>query len=202
MCIRDRYMNMNTLYYCLAVARNKDGTEDGFKAIGGVNIPDNDPPVLTVTGGKANATGTGWSGTVTLSFSENLYWLSEDRQTLKEVWTKKPENATQGQKAVYILDEAFGIGGSAAKKLKLASGALASPSGTFTFSYEGVVEGDTLVFFTTGYASDMNMNGRGMEAKTKTILTYVTEAGGTGQFLTNGRFVITQGAIEGDSPTT
>lgn len=197
----EQYMNMNTLYYCLAVARNKDGTEDGFKAIGGVNIPDNDPPVLTVTGGKANATGTGWSGTVTLSFSENLYWLSEDRQTLKEVWTKKPENATQGQKAVYILDEAFGIGGSAAKKLKLASGALASPSGTFTFSYEGVVEGDTLVFFTTGYASDMNMNGRGMEAKTKTILTYVTEAGPGGPF-TIGHFVITQGAIEGDSPTT
>ena len=198
----EQYMNMNTLYYCLAVARNKDGTEDGFKAIGGVNIPDNDPPVLTVTGGKANATGTGWSGTVTLSFSENLYWLSEDRQTLKEVWTKAPATPAEKKKAVYILDEAFGIGGSAAKKLKLASGALASPSGTFTFSYERVVEGDTLVFFTTGYASDMNMNGRGMEAKTKTILTYVTEAGGTGQFLTNGRFVITQGAIEGDSPTT
>ena len=87
-------------------------------------------------------------------------------------------------------------------QLMLEDGAFASPSGTFTFSYEGVVEGDTLVFFTTGYASDMNMNGRGMEAKTKTILTYVTEAGGTGQFLTNGRFVITQGAIEGDSPTT
>ncbi len=133
----------------------------------GVNIPDNDPPVLTVTGGKANATGTGWSGTVTLSFSENLYWLSEDRQTLKEVWTKAPATPAEKKKAVYILDEAFGIGGSAAKKLKLASGALASPSGTFTFSYEGVVEGDTLVFFTTGYASDMNMNGRGMEAKTK-----------------------------------
>jgi len=179
----EQYMNMNTLYYCLAVARNKD------------------PPVLTVTGGKANATGTGWSGTVTLSFSENLYWLSEDRQTLKEVWTKKPENATQGQKAVYILDEAFGIGGSAAKKLKLEDGAFASPSGTFTFKYEGVVEGDTLVFFRTGYASDMNMNGRGMEAKTKTILTYVTGTGTT-NFLTNGHFVITQGAIEGDSPTT
>ena len=198
----EQYMNMNTLYYCLAVARNKDGTEDGFKAIGGVNIPDNDPPVLSVTGGQPIPTDKGWSGTVTLSFSENLYWLSEDRQTLKEVWTKKPENATQGQKAVYILDEAFGIGGSAAKKLKLEDGAFASPSGTFTFRYEGVVEGDTLVFFRTGYASDMNMNGRGMEAKTKTILTYVTEAGGTGQFLTKGRFVITQGAIEGDSPTT
>ena len=198
----EQYMNMNTLYYCLAVARNKDGTEDGFKAIGGVNIPDNDPPVLSVTGGQPIPTDKGWSGTVTLTFSENLYWLSEDRQTLKEVWTKKPENATQGQKAVYILDEAFGIGGSAAKKLKLEDGAFASPSGTFTFKYEGVVEGDTLVFFRTGYASDMNMNGRGMEAKTKTILTYVTEAGGTGQFLTNGRFVITQGAIEGDSPTT
>ncbi len=197
----EQYMNMNTLYYCLAVARNKDGTEDGFKAIGGVNIPDNDPPVLSVTGGQPIPTDKGWSGTVTLSFSENLYWLSEDRQTLKEVWTKKPENATQGQKAVYILDEAFGIGGSAAKKLKLEDGAFASPSGTFTFRYEGVVEGDTLVFFRTGYASDMNMNGRGMEAKTKTILTYVTEAGPGGPF-TIGHFVITQGAIEGDSPTT
>ena len=197
----EQYMNMNTLYYCLAVARNKDGTEDGFKAIGGVNIPDNDPPVLTVTGGKANATGTGWSGTVTLSFSENLYWLSEDRQTLKEVWTKAPATPAEKKKAVYILDEAFGIGGSAAKKLKLEDGAFASPSGTFTFKYEGVVEGDTLVFFTTGYASDMNMNGRGMEAKTKTILTYVTEAGPGGPF-TIGHFVITQGAIEGDSPTT
>ncbi|KAB5102771.1 S-layer homology domain-containing protein, partial [Bacteroides thetaiotaomicron] len=197
----EQYMNMNTLYYCLAVARNKDGTEDGFKAIGGVNIPDNDPPVLSVTGGQAIPTDKGWSGTVTLTFSENLYWLSEDRQTLKEVWTKEPVNATQGQKAVYILDEAFGIGGSAAKKLKLEDGAFASPSGTFTFKYEGVVEGDTLVFFRTGYASDMNMNGRGMEAKTKTILTYVTGTGTT-NFLTNGHFVITQGAIEGDSPTT
>ena len=61
---------------------------------------------------------------MTFSFSENLYWLSEDRQTLKEVWTKEPVNTTQGQKAVYILDNAFGIGGSAAKKLKLESGAL------------------------------------------------------------------------------
>lgn len=78
---------------------------------------------------------------MTLSFSENLYWLSEDRQTLKEVWTKAPATPAEKKKAVYILDEAFGIGGSAAKKLKLASGALASPSGTFTFSYERVVEG-------------------------------------------------------------
>ena len=197
----EQYMNMNTLYYCLAVARNKDGTEDGFKAIGGVNIPDNDPPVLTVLNGGAKLTDKGWSGSVTLSFSENLYWLSEDRQTLKEVWTKKPENATQGQKAVYILDEAFGIGGSAAKKLTLTSGALASPNGTFTFSYEGVKEGEALVFFSSGYASDMNMIGRGTEARTKTILSYVTEAGPGGPF-TIGHFVITQGAIEGDSPTT
>ena len=65
------------------------------------------------------------------------------------------------------------------------------------------MEGDTLVFFTTGYASDMNMKRTWDGSKDKkTILTYVTEAGGTGQFLTNGRFVITQGAIEGDSPTT
>lgn len=62
------------------------------------------------------------------------------------------------------------------------------------------MEGDTLVFFTTGYASDMNMNGRGMEAKTKTILTYVTEAGGTGQFLTNGRLSLRKVRLRGILP--
>lgn len=196
-----QYMNSNTMYYCLAVARNKDGVEDGFKAIGGVNVPDNTPPVLTVSGGKASPTATGWSGTVTLSFSENLYWLSEDKQTLKEVWTAEPSTLYQKNKAIYILDDAVGIGGSAASKLKLASGVLTSPSGTFTFTYDGVVEGDTLVFFTTGYASDVNMNGRGMDQQIKTILTYETEKSGVDQFLTNGRFVITQGAINGDSPT-
>lgn len=198
----EQYMNMNTMYYCLAVARNKDGVEDGFKAIGGVNIPDNTPPVLTVSGGKANPTATGWTGTVTLSFSENLYWLSEDRQTLKEVWTVEPSNNSQKNRAIYILDKAVGIGGSAASKLTLTSGNLNTPSGTFTFSYNGVVDGDTLVFFTTGYASDANMNGRGMDQKLKTILTYKTEEGGTGGYLTNGQFVITRGAIDGDSPTS
>lgn len=196
----EQYMNSNTMYYCLAVARNKDGVEDGFKAIGGVNIPDKTPPVLTVSGGKPSATSTGWKGTVTLSFSENLYWLSEDKQTLKEVWTDK-DAADKSDNAVYILDEATGIRGSAASKLTLTSGKLQTASGTFTFSYEGVVEGDTLVFFTTGYASDASMNGRGMDQQIKTILTYKTEEGGQTGFLTNGRFVITQGAINGDSPT-
>ena len=54
-------MYKRQLYYCLAVARNKDGTEDGFKAIGGVNIPDNDPPVLTVLNGGAKLTDKGLS---------------------------------------------------------------------------------------------------------------------------------------------
>ena len=198
----EQYMNMNTMYYCLAVARNKDGEIDGFKAIGGVNIPDTTPPILTVTGGKPNATATGWTGTVTLTFSENLYWLSEDRQTLKEVWTDAPTTDEEKKEAVYILDPQFGIGGSAATKLTLTSGKIKAPTGTVTFTYTGVVEGDTLVFFTTGYASDNNMNGRGMENKVKTILTYQTEEAGVEGFMTNGRFVITQGAIDGDSPTS
>lgn len=195
----EEYMNMNTMYYCLAVARNKDGTIDGFKAIGGVNIPDNMPPILTVSG-QGRATSTGWTGTLTLSFSEDLYWLSEDRQTLKEVWTVDGLSDDEKKSAIYILDPAVGLSGSASTKLKLTGGAIKSPSGVFTFEYKDVQEEDTLIFFKTGYASDASMNGRGMDTKVKTILTYTSEKGGVDGNFTIGRFVITQGAIDGDDP--
>lgn len=120
---------------------------------------------------------------------------------MKEVWTTQPTTATEARRAVYILDPAVGIGGSGASKLTLKSGTLKSPSGVFTFEYKGMKDGDTLIFFTTGYASDANMNGRGMDQQIKTILTYSTDKSGSGSFLTTGRFVITQGAIDGDQPT-
>ena len=194
----EQYMNMYTSYYCLAVARNVDGTEDGFKAISGINIPDRDPPTITVSGSSTQAHDGTWWGTVTLTFSEDLYWLSEDRETIREVWGVQPSNATQGARAIYILDERYGIGGSGASKLTLTRGATNAPNGSFTFSYTGMSEGDTLIFFSTGYASDLNMNGRGMETRQKTILTYTTSSGEE-SFLTRGHFIISQGELEGDS---
>ena len=54
-----------------------------------------------------------------------------------------------------ILDPAVGLSGSASTKLKLTGGAIKSaPAGVFTFEYKDVQEGDTLIFFNTGYASD------------------------------------------------
>lgn len=187
-------MQAGTAYYCMAVARNKDGTLDGFKVIGDVNIPDKQPPTLEVSGTSA-ATSTGWSGTITLTFSENLYWLSEDQKTLKEVWTKNP-GTDQTSKAIYLLATAEGISGSAKSKLTLTSGRLDVPTRTFTFSYTGVKPGDTLVLFNTGYVSDSHMNGR-----PSITLTYITEGAGQGGFATSGRFVITSGAMDGDAPT-
>ena len=102
--------------------------------------------------------------------------------------------------AIYILDPAVGLSGSASTKLKLTGGAIKSPSGVFTFEYKDVQEGDTLIFFNTGYASDASMNGRGMDTKVKTILTYTSEKGGVDGSFTIGRFVITQGSIDGDDP--
>ena len=182
-------MKESTMYYCLAVARNKDGVEDGFKVIGDVNIPDEIPPKLTVGGSSSQKVNGTWSGTLSLSFSENLYWLDEDRKTKKEVWTKKDVDAT---KAVGLMNV---LGGTAASKLELTSAAASSPTSGFTFKYSDVREGDTLELFVTGYVSDSYMNGR-----EKIILTYVTTEGGQDGFLSQGRFVITSGAMEGDSP--
>ena len=39
-----------------------------------------------------------------------------------------------------------------------------------------------------------------MDTKVKTILTYTSEKGGVDGNFTIGRFVITQGAIDGDDP--
>ena len=196
----EQYMNMSTMYYVLAVARNKDGTLDGFKAIGGVNVPDNMPPIFKVTTVLDDPSDT-TAGTVTITFSENLYWLSEDRQTLKEVWTVEPTTATQAARAIYVMNSTYGIGGSAASqnKLTLLNTGIKSPVGELVFKFENMRNGDTITFFATGYASDANMNGRGMDQKIKTTLTYRTQTGSSG-FLTNGEFVITQGAIDGDSP--
>ena len=189
-------MKEGTAYYCMAVARNKDGTLDGFKVIGDVNIPDKQPPTLQVNCSKASATSTGWTGTITLTFSENLYWLSEDEKTLKEVWTKTPADKNT---AIYILDPEVGIEksfGTSSTGLTLQSAPSDIPRQVFTFKYEGVVENASITLFATGGVSDSHMNGR-----EPIVLTFVTEGAGQGGFATNGRFIITSGAIEGDFPT-
>ena len=199
----EEFMSMTTLYYCIAVAHNMDGIEDGFKAIEGINRPDRTPPTINVSGTSVQRANGTWAGTVTIEFSENLYWLSEDRQTLKEVWTAEPANNAQKRRAVWLLDPAEGIGGSAINNGNMrltSSNQLTSPSGVFTFSYEGLRDGDNLVFFASGYASDSNMNGRGVDQQTRTTLTYRVTGGIQGQ-LSTGHFVVTNGVIDGDFPT-
>lgn len=186
------YMKGGTMYYCMTVARNKDGVEDGFKAIGEVNIPDTTPPILTVSS-TAGAAADGWKGSLTMTFSEDLYWLDEDQKTIKEVWTAKPEG-DKLETAIYILGAGSGLEATF-RNLVLTSAATEMPRAIFSFDYSGVQPGDSITLFISGYASDAHMNGR-----EKITLTFVTEeAGQNGQFL-QGRFVITSGAIPGDSP--
>ena len=76
--------NSGTYYICLATAQNRLGGEWTFKAVDGVRIPDEDPPVLTgvITTIDRIGTGSGGvvrvSGTVMLQFSENIYHINED----------------------------------------------------------------------------------------------------------------------------
>lgn len=198
--VKDFTQNMKegTAYYCMAVARNKDGTLDGFKVIGDVNIPDKQPPTLRVDCNVPTGSASGYSGTITLTFSEDLYWLNEEK-TLKEVWTTKPSNATQAERAMYILDPQTGIEksfGDSSKGLTVQSAASSIPRQAFILKYEGVVEGDTIILFAKGSVSDSHMNGRN-----PIVLTFVTEGAAQGGFATKGRFIITSGAIEGDFPT-
>lgn len=75
--------NSGTYYICLATAQNRLGGEWTFKAVDGVRIPDEDPPVLTnaiTTVGWSDSGGgvTRVSGTIMLQFSENIYHINEN----------------------------------------------------------------------------------------------------------------------------
>ena len=78
-----------TYYICLATAQNRLGGEWTFKAVDGVRIPDEDPPVLTkvTTTFRPGATDESVSGVVTLQFSEDIYHLASygDPDTLRAI---------------------------------------------------------------------------------------------------------------------
>ncbi len=184
-----------TNYYCIAVAKNVLGGEYAFKAVSNVHIPDKTPPVLYAPGanGVKKSDGT-FSGTLTLNFSENLYWIPENGDT-KQICAMLNKNKTATETDAVLEDDGTVTPG---KKVlikhmggdvdTLTPSSTSAISSTFTFSYSGVRIGDTLTLFSDGYIAD----ARGNSTKTKIILEYQANSTGLNGAIAGGWVIISQ----------
>ena len=183
-----------TNYYCIAAAKNVLGGEYAFKAVSNVHIPDKTPPVLyTPTANGIKQPDETFKGSLTLDFSENLYWIGEDRDAQKLcVVLNKNENGSEVEAKVNpdgtvtpgekILIKH--MGGSGVSKLKPVN--KNTPSSSFTFSYEGVHIGDTLTLFDDGYIAD----ARGNSTISRVRLVYQATKTGLNGALAGGWVIV------------
>ena len=185
-----------TNYYCIAVAKNVLGGEYAFKAVGNVHIPDTTPPTLTVPGADGIRdvnTGT-YSGTLTLVFSEVVYWIPGDRDTSqihavveKDNVQEDPVIGSDGKIEPGKTSMLAHMGGNVGT-LKTMSNASDGATNTFTFDYSGVRVGNTLTLFKDGFISD-----RWGNSTVNTItLRYEEVQTGTGGTFTAGGWVIVE----------
>lgn len=179
------YLEEGVLYACLAVAYNKDGNLDGFKAVDNIAIKDRMPPIMTVSnvGVKEGATKGVWSGELILTFNENLYWLSNaDQKTLKAVVGNQKYSSTIG-----ILDCITAPAGTSVV------GGGSTPTTSFRLKYTDISIGEQILLFVNGRVADASSNPR-----EQIILTFSGDVGLINNPNNTPGFVITQGKIDGD----
>ncbi len=181
--IKPANLSPETTYYFIAAARNPLGQNYGFKAVGGVHLPDGTAPQLLdyntyIHKFAANIPSAGGSyvydvpldwalqttprayaykGTVTLQFSEKIYQLitKDDLSTMLES----------------INDGNF------ADKVRISGGDLEIlnvdvAGGTITFGFQHVTVGATITIFKEGSISDAysNVNGQGARLVLKFVV--------------------------------
>ena len=179
--LRDFTSAMNdesaTYYYCVATAKNVLGGQYAFKAVENVHIPDETPPTLEEPGGIGRPTASGYSGTLTLTFSETLYYLPDDGNT-KNIAYVVNSNA-DAEKTDDSLAKKAMIKHMGGVYYKLAPQPESSqPGRTFTFIYNGVLPGDQLILFTDGYVCDAygNSSKKGITLEFQGTTTGVNNA--------------------------
>lgn len=149
-------------YYCLAVAQNVLGGDYTFKAVYPVFIRKTTPPKMEVTNGKPTVSGGKYSGKVTFTFDEILYWLPADGDTSKLVpvyndWSSDLTNVNDKNRYAAFYDKVSGS----------VKGGGISPSyvdkhesNTFSLTYKDVTVGDTITVFGNGFISGIRGNSR------------------------------------------
>ena len=152
-------------YYCLGVAQNVLGGEYTFKAVYPVFIPKTMPPQLTVTNGVPSEIypGSGeYTGTVTFTFDEILYWLPASGETADLVpvyndWSSDLVNSDKDKRYAAFYDR---ISGSVKDGRVSPAYTDKNPSNTFALKYNNVKVGDTITIFGNGFISGARGNSR------------------------------------------
>ena len=180
-----------TYFYCLATAQNVLGSGYSFKAVENVHIPDTEPPALifysTTIDQKASKPNQGkYSGTLTLIFSEPLYYMdylgsssAGDPDTLRPVIQRRYGS----DDTVSILTAMGNPGGFTT------DGTSTSPTNTFTLKFTDIGHGTTITLPTGGVLSDASQNSN----RAPFVLRFEVGESGIEGFVTSGEFTLVSG---------
>lgn len=195
-----------TSYVCLATAQNRLGGQWTFKAVSGVRILDNTPPVLTnvhtvITSDiPVGGTPKTLNGFVTLTFSEDIYYLpsSRDAEDLQMIVQADNPLLDSGQTMdgyVGFLNITTQTPGGV---LSYASGGGGTnPSSVITLTFRNAWIGQTFTFPSSGYLADATASSNESNRYTLT-LRQVTDGGGAIPNLQGVyRYEVTDGTYNG-----
>ena len=181
-------LSPETMYYFVAVARNTLGTEYGFKAIGGLRMPDAEAPELESysttphefaaivmpngLGGynksiytdpdvATNPKAYAYKGEIRIGFSEPIYQKVIDSLTGVPTVTPPDENNFSHTGRVNVTDAYL-------------------EGTTLVIKFEDATEGNTITIFENGVISDAESNSKDEHKRLVLTFTSVTQAGNVG----------------------
>lgn len=158
-----------TYFYCIATAQNALGSAYSFKGVENVHIPDKEPPYLIDISHTLKETGPDsgyYSGTVTLTFNEPLYYMdrlgnssSGDPATLRPIASYpygdvKPSGSSPDNPSyISIMSAASMVGGTFESTIYDKS-----PTLSYTFKCTNITEGAQITLSNKGVVSDASEN--------------------------------------------
>ena len=183
-----------TYYICLATAQNRLGGEWTFKAVDGVRIPDEDPPVLTnaITTVEWSAPAgnvTNVSGTIMLQFSENIYHINEDGDpsSLRPILQIGADEPSRVGFLNLVTSNGVTLGYQSTST---------SPSNSITLTFSAPV-GASFSFCNTGRLADASATSR--TGNTYVLQLVQTDLGYIGQAGVGYEFRVIQGIYENNN---
>ncbi|WP_369283201.1 S-layer homology domain-containing protein [Oscillibacter sp. GMB15532] len=128
-----------TWYTFLTVAKSSAGSGDAFRAIRPVFNTDATPPMVTdcLSDIQLNAAGTAYTGTVTLVFNEDLYWVVKDPGTSNQTVTPLEATISMSSSGFYSAGLAF----NKSAAFSLTPGTAAQKISSVTFSFTNAQNG-------------------------------------------------------------
>ncbi|WP_294857177.1 S-layer homology domain-containing protein [uncultured Oscillibacter sp.] len=166
-----------TWYTFLTVAKSSAGSGDAFRAIRPVFNTDATPPMVTdcLSDIQPNAAGTAYTGTVTLVFNEDLYWVVKDPGTSNQTVTPLEATVSMSSSGFYSAGLAF----NKSAAFSLTPGTAGQKISSVTFSFTNAQNGAYIYA-----AKDLGDKGGNVHAIPLTVKLDTSGA--------SPRFVVTQ----------